>query len=113
MWLDLKDIIESPGASKDFSAELDARRLMTPSVVSFSAAPKARGTVRNTAGLLQLRATVTADMRCVCDRCGSEFDVHSVREVSAPLTASPEDEVTAVTGRVFVAQTAIGPVGLG
>ena len=92
MWLDLKDIIEVPGASKAFSAALDCRRLTTPSVVSFSAPPEAEGAVVNTAGLLELRAAIRADMRCVCDRCGTEFDVRLRQEIAAPLSARVEDE---------------------
>ncbi len=92
MWLDLKDIIEVPGASKDFAAQLDPLRLVSPSVTGFAVPPTVEGCVRNTAGLLELRAVVRADMRCVCDRCGREFERERVRELQVPLTASPEDE---------------------
>ena len=92
MWLDLKDIIEVPGASKPFADTLDAQRLTTPSVAGFTASPTAEGRVTNTAGLLELRATVRADMLCVCDRCGTEFAAHVSREIVAPLSATPEDE---------------------
>ena len=39
------------------------------------------GFIVNNAGALTLRGTLSAAMRCVCDRCAAEFD----REVSYPL----------------------------
>ena len=56
MWLDLRDVIEVPGASASFETELDAEHLLTPSIRGFNnGPPRARGTVTNTAGLLALR----------------------------------------------------------
>ena len=93
MWLDLRDVIEVPGASASFETELDAEHLLTPSIRGFNNAPvRARGTVTNTAGLLELRAELRAEMECVCDRCGAQFSRTRVQEVDVPLSAEPEDE---------------------
>lgn len=91
MWLDLRDVIEIPGAVKPFSAALDETRLLTPSVIGFTSPPEAEGEVRNTAGVLDLRAAVRAGLRCVCDRCGTEFDRDMALNVSVPLAADLED----------------------
>ena len=92
MWLDLRDIIEMPGTSKSFSAEPDPEALLLPSILRFRTPPTASGAVVNTAGLLTLRADLTAEMRCVCDRCGREFDRDKLLHVEVPLADIPEEE---------------------
>lgn len=92
MWLDLRDVIEVPGASASFETELDTEALLTPSIRGFKGPVRARGGVTNTAGLLELRAEVRGEMECVCDRCGAEFSRERVQEVDVPLAAEPEDE---------------------
>ena len=93
MWLDLRDVIEVPGASASFETELDGSHLLTPSIRSFdSGPPRAEGTVTNTAGLLRLEAEIIAAMGCVCDRCGAPFVRGQVNRVNVPLSAEPEDE---------------------
>ena len=92
MWLDLSKIIEMPGASVPFALELDGEHLRTASIPDFRTAPEASGQVVNTAGLLDLHAVIRAEMRCVCDRCGREFDRERVQTVDVPLAADlPED----------------------
>jgi uncharacterized protein len=95
MWLDLSKIIEIPGAEKRFAVTLDPERLTGPSVLRFTVPPEADGKVVNTAGLLDLRATVRADMLCVCDRCGKQFDREKTLHVDVPLIAdaAEDDEV--------------------
>ena len=92
MWLDLRDIIEVPGASKPFKTVLDAEHLLTPAVRAFTAPLEVEGRVVNTAGLLELKAELRACMTCVCDRCGTEFDREKVLDVNAALSADMEDE---------------------
>ena len=92
MWLDLREIIEVPGASMTFEAELDPEALLQPGIEGFASPPHAAGRVENTAGLLQLRAEITAEMQCVCVRCGSPFERSRVQEVSVPLTAESEED---------------------
>ena len=88
MRLDLREIIEVPGGSVPFETELDTGRLNFPSVKAYRSRPHAQGRVYNEAGILHLEGTLTADMVCICDRCGAEFD--SVKEL--PLEATIVEE---------------------
>ena len=92
MLLDLKDIIEVPGASKPFEALLETDRLLTSGIVSMRRAPVARGRVFNTAGLLRLEGELKAEMVCVCDRCGVTFEREKCLNISLPLSVSEEDD---------------------
>ena len=89
MRLDLREIIEVPGGSLPFACELDTGRLSFPSVRSYRSKPFAQGRVHNEAGILRLEGTLTAEMRCVCDRCGTEFD--SVKELSLDAVIVEEE----------------------
>mgnify|MGYP004528889387 CR=1 FL=1 len=85
MRLNLNEIIEVPGSSMPFQCELDAERLMSPSITEFISPPAAEGTVKNTAGALTLTAVIHADMRRVCDRCMGEYEQKKDLAVEAPL----------------------------
>ena len=74
MRLDLREIIEVPGGSVPFACELETDRLDFPPVKAYLSKPQAQGRVYNEAGVLHLEGTVSAEMRCVCDRCGTEFN---------------------------------------
>ena len=74
MRLDLREIIEIPGGSIPFDCELETDRLDFPSVRAYRAKPRAEGRVYNEAGVLHLTGELSADMLCVCDRCGGEFE---------------------------------------
>ncbi len=88
MRLDLREIIAVPGGSVPFETQLETERLNFPSVKAYKTKPHAQGRVYNEAGVLHLEGTLTADMVCICDRCGAEFD--SVKEV--PLEATIVEE---------------------
>ena len=92
MWLDLKDVIEIPGAEKPFETVLDTEHLCTPAIRGFSGPVTVRGAVRNTAGLLYLRAPVHAQALCVCDRCGTDFVRTYDLDVDVPLAPDAEDD---------------------
>ena len=94
MWLDLRKIIESPGASRSFAVTLDPEHLRDPAILEFKLPPEARGEVVNTAGLLNLRGELTAEMTCVCDRCGTAFDRKKVLALDVPLAADVSDEAS-------------------
>ena len=98
MRLDLREIIEIPGASVPFECELETDRLDFASVRGYRAKPRAFGQVRNEAGILKLEGTVTAEMTCVCDRCGADFD--SVKETQVEAVIVEED--TGVNPELFV-----------
>ena len=93
MRLELREIIEIPGGSVPFECELGTDRLSFPSVRGYGAAPFARGRVYNEAGVLRLEALIEADMLCICDRCGGEFESRKQTSVDAVIVEdeSPDD----------------------
>ena len=74
MLLDLRELIANPVVRKPFRLELEEDRLDFPAVKAYLDPPLAEGIITNEAGILHLRGTITADMLCICDRCGQEFD---------------------------------------
>ncbi len=92
MFLDLHEIIETPGGLVPFQCELDRERLDSPSLVCFHGPVAASGSVKNTAGVLELNAVVEADMTVRCDRCTAEFEKHITLPVSAVLKADAEED---------------------
>ena len=85
MWLDLREIIEIPGASVPFECELETDRLDFPSVTAYKAKPRCEGRVFNEAGVLHLEGSITAEMTCLCDRCGAAFDSAKTTAIEAVL----------------------------
>ena len=92
MKLDLREIIEIPGASLPFRCALNTDRLDFPSVVRYNAAPEAEGLVQNTAGILSLTGTLHADMICVCDRCAREYECRKALPISVTLAADVQED---------------------
>ena len=93
MRLDLREIIEVPGGSVPFACELETEGLDFPSVRAYPRKPYAEGCVFNEAGILRLTGKLTAEMICVCDRCGEEFE--SLKEMDLDATVveeNPEDD---------------------
>ena len=91
MKLDLREIIEIPGASLPFRCTLDVGRLDFPSVARYNAPPEAEGVVQNTAGVLSLEGTLRADMVCVCDRCAREYACEKELPLSVTLAADVQE----------------------
>lgn len=85
MLLNLREIIEIPGASVDFETELETDRLDFPAIKEYKAKPKAVGRVYNEAGILNLTGEIRADMVCVCDRCGCDFERTKLTELHATI----------------------------
>ena len=85
MRLNLREIIGNPGAALPFEAELDTDGLDFPAVRAYVGKPRAVGRVTNEAGVLKLTGELTADMLCVCDRCGTEFDSRKTTALHATL----------------------------
>ena len=92
MLLDLKDIIEVPGASVPFKTALDTQELGFDFIKEYKSAPIAEGRVSNSAGILTLEGSLTADMICVCDRCGKEFDRRKSMELRAFISEGESDD---------------------
>ena len=90
MRLNLREIIEIPGGSIPFACELDTENLDFPAVKSSQAKPHAEGRVYNEAGVLNLSGEIRADMLCVCDRCGAEFESTKITALHA--TIAEEDD---------------------
>ena len=90
MKLDLREILDAPGARLGFERELDTDRLDFGSVEEYRGPVKARGEVINTAGVLTARGVIDADMLCVCDRCGAGFELKKHVDLSVPVV--PETE---------------------
>ncbi len=91
MLLDLHEIIEMPGGRVPFQCGLDGERLSFPNLVRFNAPITAEGQVKNTAGILELDATVEAAMTLCCDRCTGEFERCFSRRYAVTLKADAED----------------------
>lgn len=95
MLLGLSEILDCPGASVPFSASVDLSDLRYGLSYPVTEPVLARGTVRNTAGVLVMTGTIRTTLHGICDRCADPFD----REVSFPIDvvlvaelASEEDE---------------------
>ena len=89
MRLNLSAIIEVPGGSVPFACELGTENLDFPSVRAYAGKPFAEGRVRNEAGILRLDGVLTAEMLCVCDRCGEEFE--SLKQMRLDVTIVEEN----------------------
>ena len=74
MRLGLSKIIDCPGASVDFSVSVDLSDLLYGTSYPVTEPVLAKGTVRNTAGVLVMTGTVSTCIHGVCDRCASDFD---------------------------------------
>ena len=92
MRLDLREIIFVPGASIPFSCELDTERLDFPAVKAYRARPRAEGQVYNEAGVLHLEGELRAEMTCVCDRCGTEYDCTKRTPLDAVIVGEENEE---------------------
>ena len=92
MRLDLREIIEIPGGSVPFSCELETEGLDFPSVLAYRKKPYAEGRVYNEAGILHLTGTLTAEMTCICDRCGADFDSVKVTDLNATIVEEESED---------------------
>ena len=92
MKLNLREIIEVPGSRLPFSCVLSTEELDFPAVVGYDGELKAEGAVVNTAGILTVEGTITAKMRCICDRCGTEFDREKVVPVAVGIAVDESEE---------------------
>ena len=92
MQLDLRKIIDNPGAGAEFQCELPTEGLDFPSVAGYKGIPTAQGRVFNEAGIIRLQGEINAEMECICDRCGEIFESTKVTEVDAVLSAEESDD---------------------
>ena len=92
MLLDLRDIIEAPGKSVEFDCDIEADNLDFDSVKSYIGLPHAIGEVFNEAGVLRLVGEVTADMICICDRCGAEFESEKTTQLDVVIAEEESED---------------------
>lgn len=92
MKLNLRKIIEVPGGRVPFSCVLPVDGLEHPSVIAYDGPLLAEGAVVNTAGTLTLMGMITAKYRCVCDRCGAQFDREKSVTVNAGIAVDESEE---------------------
>ena len=90
--MNLHELLLNPGSRLPFRCELSTDRLDFPAVLSYTAAPVGEGFIANNAGALTLRGTLSAAMRCVCDRCAAEFDREVSYPLDVPLASELQDE---------------------
>ena len=88
MRLNLSAIIDIPGGSAPFDTTLETEGLSFPSVRAYLTKPHAIGRVVNEAGVLHLEGTLTAELDCICDRCGAAI----TRTKQTPLHATIVEE---------------------
>lgn len=95
MKLDLREIIEIPGASLPYDCTLETDNLKFESVLSYTEPPHAVGQVRNSAGAMTLEGEMSAKMLCRCDRCMKQFMAEKRIPLSVPLAAQLTDDENA------------------
>ena len=94
MLLNLREIIGFPGRSAPFDYEPDLSGAVGGQVLAVGET-KARGRVKNIAGVLDFQAEADAVLTCHCARCLRVFDYPVHRTVSATLAENitdPDDE---------------------
>ena len=92
MRLDLRELIVNPERRLPFHLELETDNLDFPSVREYLHPPVADGVVSNEAGILHMRGSIMADMLCVCDRCGQEFESTKETAVDAVLVEEESED---------------------
>ena len=76
---------------------METEGLDVPQIKEYKAKPYAEGRVYNEAGVLRLEGELTAEMICICDRCGCEFESVKV----TPLDAVIVEETTGDDPELF------------
>ena len=92
MRLNLREIIEVPGGKVPFDCDISSDNLDFDSVAGYESPLHASGLVFNEAGVLHLQGEVTADMLCICDRCGEEFESVKTTRLDAVIAEEESDE---------------------
>ena len=92
MRLNLSAIIEIPGGSVPFDTELDVEGLDFPAIRAYLSKPRAVGRVVNEAGVLRAEGELTAELLCVCDRCGAEFTKTKRTRLHATIVDADDGE---------------------
>lgn len=92
MRLDLRDIIHTPGESRDFTGQLDLSQMELFGEKPFAKPIQIEGTVRNMAGALVLTGRAHSTVETVCDRCLKPITVELEAPVETLLAEELEDD---------------------
>ncbi|WP_295858447.1 DUF177 domain-containing protein [uncultured Oscillibacter sp.] len=91
MRFDVKPILNSPGRSLDFQFTLDLSDTELNGQYPVQEPVEVRGSVRNTAGLLELSMTVSAVLDAACDRCAKPLRLPKQVEFRCMLAETLEN----------------------
>ena len=92
MRLNLREIINIPGQSVSFDYEPDVADMRFESVMDTVSPLRAVGTIVNEAGVLKLRAHLSAELICQCARCLTEFPYSFSYDAEAVIAEEQFDE---------------------
>jgi uncharacterized protein len=73
MLIDLRDIMQRPGAGKSFAFDLDLSDMEFYGICPISEPIHVEGEVNNHAGLLMMTGSAETTLHVNCDRCGKPF----------------------------------------
>ena len=88
MYLELAKIIRTEGYAEPFSVEMDFSDMEFGGSFPVPEPVRADGTVKNTAGVLEMDGEVSTRLHGVCDRCAKQF----LREYRVPFHAILETD---------------------
>lgn len=92
MKLDLKSIVQVPGASISFERQLDLTDWEWNGAKPVAQPVTVCGTVRNMAGALILNANMKTNLSLCCDRCNKPFTQEKETSYESLLATELEDE---------------------
>ena len=92
MLLGLSQIIDRPGESVSFSTSMDLSDLQYGECFPVTESVTAKGTVRNTAGVLVMTGVIETTIHGVCDRCASDFDADVSFDINVVLVTEFADD---------------------
>lgn len=92
MLLRLSKIMDAPNSVVPFETAIDLRDMQFGNNRPVSEPVTAKGTVKNTAGVLLLEAELKTVLHGVCDRCAAPFEREAIFSVHAVLTAELQNE---------------------
>lgn len=92
MRLNLRDIVNTPGAGVSFDYPLDLSDLDFNGERPAAHPVRVSGTVRNMAGALMLEGTASTVLELTCDRCGKAFSQEQVLPLDTLLATELADE---------------------
>ena len=91
MRLNLQELLTGDGVIP-FTCEMDPAGLEFPSISEYLTPITASGRVTSQAEVLTLTGETRARLRCICDRCGREYEREAVFPLDTVLAAELEDE---------------------